>query len=494
MGNNFKQEDELGWRRYLKQQLGGKHGIHIQGILNNDPDVKDIQLEPDVSGTLSAAAWEFLGVAISDNDHLEAVCISTVHDFIDSDMSMLFRGLMHGGPMKELTISGYGFGLSGIQSMVPFLQYSRNLRHLAILGSHNINAECFEVLVGALQGSRIETLSLSGSLEDISPLEVQSYPLPHLLALDGDLDERCGLPHLRTLYLDRNNIQNISSLEHYTRLEELYLEGNDIGEAGLVVISKLLKNEDSCLRTLDMNATGMGDDEAEMLADSLKYNTTLKELSLLGNQFGEQGYRAFLKLLVDVSSIKQTYHSNRSLISIDLPSSSDKTLYNINEYIGLACQSNGFYGHDSWHRRGNPEAVGRAKVLEAQLDSRNRMELARLQGIDDSYLSLFSKVDRVLLPEIFLIAASTHGQNETYCMLLAMPELVANANKVSLLGSHSQDIGQIDGVAVAADRTQGLVDRDILLDKDRAKYWSKRLGVKRSNGRRRNWWRNMRAR
>ena len=72
----------------------------------------------------------------------------------------------------------------------------------------------------------------------------------------------------------------------------------------------MLQHEGSTLTHLNLASTGMGDEEAEILADSLKDNTTLKELNLgnsnknLGNNnnMTRRGRLALLKLLVDISS------------------------------------------------------------------------------------------------------------------------------------------------------------------------------------------------
>lgn len=186
------------------------------------------------------------------------------------------------------------------------------------------------------------------------------------------------------------------------------------------------RDEDSSLRVLSLNSTGMGDDEAEILASSLQFNNTLTDLSLLDNPFREKGCRAFMKLLNDISSISKTLNSNHSLTSLGLPFSTDQTFRNIKNHIDHSLRINEERG---WY----PTAAGRAKVIETQLNSNMRMDLSRLQGIDYCYSHILSEIDSVLFPDVFALVGDLDGQNEMYPMLRAMPELVANVDKKAVL-------------------------------------------------------------
>jgi len=423
MARNRNREDELWWLASV-----GNHDINL--IMNNDPDLKHFSLETVGAGSLFGVAWELLGRFIADNDYLETISLSTGHHLTDTEMILFFNGMKNGSAAKEFTLSGNSFGLSGIRSMVPSL-CSWNLTNLTITGSSCINAECFAVLVDALHGGPIETLSFNAcNLQNISALEIEiDDTFPHLLAMDCTTEDisRCKLPYLHTLDLDRNNIQNISSLEYYTHLKELHLDGNDIGRDGCMVISKLLQKEDSSLRVLSLNSTSMGDDEAEILASSLQHNTKLTDLSLLDNQFRVKGCMAFLKLLNDISSIDRTYNSNHSLTSLDLPRSIDSFSCGLKKHIDFVRRINE-------EQEGNAEAAGRAKVIETILNSRKRMYLSRLQGIANSYGRVSTEVDPVLLPNVLALVGGKHGQSEMYLMLVAIiPDLASIMNKKDVL-------------------------------------------------------------
>ena len=60
------------------------------------------------------------------------------------------------------------------------------------------------------------------------------------------------------------------------------------------------------------------DEGAEILANSLKHNTTLSCMNLQNNRIDRRGLQALLKLLNDVSSVDSTYNSNHTLRSLEL--------------------------------------------------------------------------------------------------------------------------------------------------------------------------------
>ena len=159
-------------------------------------------------------------------------------------------------------------GAVGIRSMIPFLQNSPQLKTINFANNDNLDNEAFEVLINALNGTPIEEL-----------------------------------------YLERCSITDISVLGNVAlpRLGKIDLSGNKIGRDGVVVLSNLLQQEGSTLTSLHLHSTDIDDDEIEILANSLKHNTSLTNLGLDGN-ITYMGFVTILKLLNDVSSIEKTYN------------------------------------------------------------------------------------------------------------------------------------------------------------------------------------------
>ena len=376
----------------------------INRIKNNDPDLTEFSPGPADTEQFTDLAWELLGGYIANNDHLDYIDLS-VCGLTDSKISLLFQGLANGSPLKELDLSHNNLGVDGVRRMVPFLESARNLRELCLSDNRDTNTECFRLLIKALHagGGYIQELRLwDGKIEDITSLE--HYPLPHL----------------KVLYLSKNNIHSLpTSLENYTNLEELHLSNNQIGNEGCRSIAKLLQKEGTHLNLLNLYSNDLGDEDAETLADSLKYNTSLTDIHLEGNDIKEKGHRAFLKLVNDVSSIERTYNSNHTLKTLSLPRSTDAAIQEFKTHIESAM------GINKYEERSH----GRAKVIEAQLNSKNRKELSHLQGIDYSQGSIFTEIEPILLPEVFALMGERYGQDELYEMLItAAPDLVSIVN------------------------------------------------------------------
>ena len=379
----------------------------IYDIKDNDPDLTEFSLERYDAERFTDLAWELLGGYIANNEYL---VIIRLRGLADSKLPLFFPGLSGGSHhIKNLDLSSNELGIDGVRNMVPFLKKARNLSKLDIGHNGAINSECVRMLVGALQiGGAIEELWLeSCDIDDITALE--HHPLPRLRILD----------------LDRNNIQSFpSSMENYTNLEERYLRNNKIGVKGCQSIARLLEKDASNLKELNLYSNNLGDEEAEIIANSLKCNTSLMDLYLGGNNnFTEKAFNAFSKLLNDVSSMDGTYNSNHTLTKLVLPESTNSTVQEMRRHIESAIQIN--KGND-----GNSHAAGRAKVIYTQLNSQKRKELCRLQRVDYSYGSIFAEIEPILLPEVIALVGGKHGQRELYRVLLATaPYLTSAVNK-----------------------------------------------------------------
>jgi len=288
------------------------------------------------------------------------------------------------------------FGMAGVESMLLFLRNSPQLAKLNLSGN-SITSQGFESLVNALDGGIIKHLDLDGcGIEDISSL--------------GNV----RLHHLEKITLSVNTIHNIPPLENYTGLTSLRLSSNDIGREGCRAIARLLQKEGSSLKTLNLNDNSIDDEGVEILVNSLKHNKKLKSLFLKKNvSITDKGSLAILKLLIDISSIENTYNSNHTLkVDLDPPIGSDdpsqKDAIYVIRYIKALTKTN------------EERTPGRAKVIETQLNSETRAFMCRLQGIEYSYESIFSDIDALVLPEVLALVAEEHEQTELFRMLVAV--------------------------------------------------------------------------
>ena len=337
---------------------------------------------------LSDLAWRLLGRYIA-NDSGELEEVHLAHCGIaDEKMVTLFSSLSK-SKLQELNVDGNELGIEGVRSMVPFLGNSPNLTMIDFSANDNFGTECFELIMQTLNG--------------VSPVE--------------------------SLLFEQCNITNISVLDTYSpsNLQQLNLKRNNIGRVGCITLSNLLRREDANLKWLDLESTSIDDDRIELIATSLEHNTKLEELNLKdnnlsdngaemistslknnnklkqlylqGNNITDGGYRAFLKLLNDISSIENTYKSNHTLEKLVLPVLNPTSESKIHIITSLLINISSSTAH----------IAGKKKVIQTQLNNRNRKNICRLLGVEFSS-SIFADIEPILLPQIIALIGKITGK------------------------------------------------------------------------------------
>ena len=170
--------------------------------------------------------------------------------------------------IKELNLDGNGLSVAGVRSMVPFLQNANSLIRLD-LDKNNIQSEGFNALFRALSDSPIAQLYCS--ICGIESIEIDSERMPK---------------YLKNLTLSRN----------------------EINANGCREIAKLLQGADVILESLLLNRNKIDDDGVEILVGALQNNKSLKTLELGGNCLSKQGEVMLLKLVNDISRLKQRFN------------------------------------------------------------------------------------------------------------------------------------------------------------------------------------------
>eukprot|EP00984_Skeletonema_dohrnii_P021307 scaffold10614_cov82-Skeletonema_dohrnii-CCMP3373.AAC.4 len=297
---------------------------------------------------LTDEEWEKLGRNISRNQ--SRVEIRLCNDAIsDHKISFFCRGLTRSASITKMNLYDNRLSVTAVQSMVPFLQSANNLKEL-YLDNNNIRSEGFNLLFRALRDSPIETLSC----------------------------DRCGI---ESIEIDSEHIP---------------VDDNSINADGCRGLAKLLQGGDSTLKDLYLRDNAIDDEGVATFIDALQSNASLRNLDLRKNDgISNQGKISLLKLVIDISSITATLHSNHTLAFLDVedmnPDGSFDADDEIQRHIYEATEINSIYEGVS-----NPEAAGREK------------------GIDHS---VFSDIDPLHLPEILSLIGRHHGQGELYLAL-----------------------------------------------------------------------------
>ena len=86
-----------------------------------------------------------------------------------------------------------------------------------------------------------------------------------------------------------------------------------------------------------------------------------------------------------------------------------------------------------WNRLGRNKAI-RKKVIDTQFNSKTRMQLCKLRGIDYCQSSIFAEIEPIILPEAISLVGEKYKHNELYQMLLAVvPGLVSVVDRKAVL-------------------------------------------------------------
>eukprot|EP00984_Skeletonema_dohrnii_P019635 scaffold9441_cov77-Skeletonema_dohrnii-CCMP3373.AAC.1 len=336
-------------------------------ILINDPGTTSFHAgSDDDTHYISNEVWEQLGRDISNNTYFESLNLNS-GALNDDRISFFFRGLTRSNTIGHMELYKNGLSAVGVLSMVPFLQNANNLKYMD-LDDNNIQSEGFNVLFRALRSSPIETL-------------------------------RCSRCSLDSIEIDKEHIPD--------NLQNLHLDGNNINTDGCRGLATLLQRGESSLTQLHLDHNYIDDDGVEILVNALRNNTSLKDLYLSNNNaISIEGMKACFRLVNDISCINATLQSNHTLRDIYIETDHDQGDV-VQTHIGTATLINE-------RNQYNPEAAGKEKVIQTQLHSGKRAELAYLQGVNRS---LYSEINPLHLPEVLALVGQHHGQELLYVAL-----------------------------------------------------------------------------
>ena len=451
----------------------------LQRVKENDPSVTEIDSiywYREYIQNMTDDDWGQLGHDLNNNTHLQE--LSLIEGVLnDQKMMSLFGGMTGSKSIERIELRHNEFGVEGVRSMMPLLQNASNLKVLDVT-QNNIGSEGFNLLLRALSSSPIETLNSWDC--GIESIEIDDEHIPKkltALSLANNNIDIAGCRQLARLLhsvnstltffsINESNIQSeginllwsalcdgpiktlscsgcgVESIEidddHIPKeLQVLNLSDNMFSVEGCRGLTKLLRGEDSKLRTLKLENSSIDDGGVAILVNALQDNESLKYLYLNRNEsISNRGKAMLLKLVNDITSIKATLKSNHTLqiLTVDKSteeggadddststrsSSSEETndcLFQ--RYIKAAILTNAV---------NRQERVGREKVIKTQLDSVIRSDLCRLLGVDRS---LYSEIDPLHLPEVLSLVGQCHGQKELFVALKSsVADLISTVNR-----------------------------------------------------------------
>mmetsp|Transcript_25248 Transcript_25248/g.50520 ORF Transcript_25248/g.50520 Transcript_25248/m.50520 type:complete len:436 (+) Transcript_25248:67-1374(+) len=372
------ESDDDGWATYTEDYCFDALIL----MRENDPGVTALYASGSFEHIqeMTDEDWVQFGRDISHNDYLYDLNLYETLD--DRKTALFFQGLTRSNTLKRINIVNNGIGVSGIQSMIPFLSNS-NLVSLCLEGLDEIKPLRFSLLFQALHNSPIERLD-------------------------------CNDCSLDSIEIDSNIIPKY--------LKRLALAGNCIDAEGCREVAKLLQKQDPTLISLNLNGNKIDDEGVSVLVSALQNNTSLKKLDVSqNNDITSKGGGLLLKLVNDISSIKATMQSNHTLQAIVLPELDD----DYEHYIFDALRFNFEY---------YPRRPGPLKVKCTQLHSGQRAVMCRLQGVEQSNAALYKHIDPFILPEVLSLVGRIHGQGELFVAFLSsIAGLISTVNREEYL-------------------------------------------------------------
>jgi len=187
-------------------------------------------------------------------------------------------------------------------------QYFSRLRTLSLAGT-NLPIAYMIAILPFIQ-SRIECLYLGGNSFGVNGAEQISSWLPlakRLVKLDLRYSEITGAA----------GITAISQALVNTNVQYLYLEGNNIGDAGCIaLVDFLLKKDNSQIMELFLGANQIHSSGAKSLASSLYINKNISKIYLEGNNIGINGAKAFCSVLEELNGetgLRNLYVDNNNI-------------------------------------------------------------------------------------------------------------------------------------------------------------------------------------
>ena len=426
-------------------------------IKENDPEQKELFLPGDYNHIqkLTDEHWEELGRDISKNTHLSKLklCHGALND---NRMSFLFRGLTKSNSIKELILNNNYLSAVGVRNMVvPFLQNATNLMELDLSGNrlqsafigvdpyeNYLQSEGFNFLLRALRDSPIEELICKDCSIEWIEIDIEHIPR-----------------HLKLLNLCYNSVES----------------------SGCEQLVKLLQGEDATLECLYLEDNKIDNRGVDILIDALRSNTTLTHLDLTANHdrttdlgfsngITDEGKVKLLKLVNDVSSITATLQSNHTLVYLGVEGITEQSHDTATDTSSCESDDQGRIqtlidkATDINSDAGSPEAAGREKVIQTQLNSEARAELAELQDwlhhIQVVRSSVYSEIDPLHFPEVLSLVGHRHGQSELYLALKdSIAGLMSTVNRKAYIRQqiayHEEKLKELSTELAAIEAAEG---------------------------------------
>ncbi len=262
----------------------------------------------DLSGnSLKETGLKFLSEGLKNNRTLVTLYLNK--NSVDSNGGFyLADALIKNQTLEKLSLSGNRINGNGLSSLLTVLAHNnKTLKNLDI-SSNNFNSEDFKIIGEFLSsGESISILNLSGN--SIDPISA------HLISLNLRLNKK-----LSVLYLENTNLNEESAplfMKNITdsKICELYLDNNPLGEVGGIIVANAIKIHNS-IKYISLKKCNLTSMALMLLTKALAHNIGLDGLNLEENTFDELSLTTLFKYFqseVCVNKALKVYLTSRLL-------------------------------------------------------------------------------------------------------------------------------------------------------------------------------------
>lgn len=246
----------------------------------------------------------WLGYFIGNNTHLRVIVLYS-HDVLDNNLERFCRGLCRNRSIQKISFRDYSGG-EIFQLLSPFFNNNHNLMEIGA-GDSNLGEE----------GCRLLSLAIAECSKSLT---------------------RCTLSIGNG---DGQLVDIIASLSMHPQLQELQLNGTNIGRIESIALATLLPWTTTELHTLDLSNNDIDDEAVEALMSALANGNKLRKLNLSCNPFiTTRGWRAVSTLLTSPNSKLQSLKLNNNDIDDEGVEALVDALANGNKLRTLSLVSN----------------------------------------------------------------------------------------------------------------------------------------------------------
>ncbi|CAI2167573.1 9861_t:CDS:1 [Funneliformis geosporum] len=289
-----------------KNHLSGSSIKVIFEALQKNSTVKVLDLS---FNNLADNEAKWLGKLLKKNNTIKEIYLT--HNRIKSDGARyLSKALIMNESVERLSLESNLLNEEGGKYISNMLEENDTIKHIH-LGSNNLSLEGVKAIAKSLESNR-SLVSLSLDINNISEEGAKS------LALSLEVNQ--SLTHL---YMPRNNIGDqglkyiCESLPKNSVLTYLDIEFNNIGRnynvEGMKSLGELLESNNKVPRAINLTYNPIGDEGCEQLFKGFHKNTTLESLILSNCSIGLDGIKAIaesLKLNIGLQNLSLNKNSN----------------------------------------------------------------------------------------------------------------------------------------------------------------------------------------